>query len=129
MIQNLTRQWPYHCLTDRVIFFQSGFWPGPPVTIPRSHRLVFSFFFSITFLTLNVCDYTTVWQTGLKKTWSVRPWYGHWHPGVKCLRKKPRSDRPWYGHWGLLNSYGHWWVNMNDDKIVQSALYDFNHHL
>ncbi len=41
----------------------------------------------------------------------MRPWYGHWHPGVKCLRKKKkRSDRPWYGHWGFLNSYGHWWV-------------------
>ncbi len=25
--------------------------------------------------------------------------------------KKTRSARPWYGHWGLLNSYGHWWVN------------------
>ncbi len=42
----------------------------------------------------------------------MRPWYGHWCPGVKCLRKKKqkkkRSDRSWYGHWGLLNSYGNW---------------------
>ncbi len=41
----LTRQWPYHCLTDRVIFFQSGFWPGPPVAIPQSHRPGFFHFF------------------------------------------------------------------------------------
>ncbi len=74
----LTRQWPYHRLADRVIFFQSGFWSSPPMTITRS----------------------------------VRPWYGHWRPGVKCLRKKTWSDRPWYGHWGLLNLYGHWWVKL-----------------
>ncbi len=41
---------------------------------------------------------------------SVKPWYRHWRPGVKCLRKKNQSNRPWYGHWGLLNLYGHWWV-------------------
>ncbi len=80
-------QWPYHGLTD-------GFF----------------IFFSITFLTLNISDHTTVSYTGFKKTRSVRPWYGHRHPGVKCLTKKPRSDRLWYDHWGLLNSYGYWWV-------------------
>ncbi len=84
----LTCQWPCHCLTDRVIFFQSGFWPGSPVTIPQSHRPGFFFIFLNTFSTLNVSDHTTVSQIGFKKIRSVRPWYGHWHPGVKCLRKK-----------------------------------------
>ncbi len=41
----LTPQWPYHCLTDRVIFFLSGFWPGLPVATPRSHRPGFFHFF------------------------------------------------------------------------------------
>ncbi len=107
----LTGQWPYHCLTDRVIFFLSAFWSGPPVPIPWSHRLGFlSFFFSNTFSIQNISDHTTVSQTRFKKTRSMRSWYGHWRPGVKCLRKKPRSDRLWYGHWGLLNLYSHWWV-------------------
>ncbi len=73
----------------------------------------FSFFFSNTFSTLNVSDHTTVSQTRFKKTWSVRLWHGHWHLGVRCLRKKNWSDRLWYDHWGLLNSYGHWWVSKN----------------
>ncbi len=62
---------------------------------------VFFIFFSNTFRTLNVSEHTTVSQTRFKKPQSVRPCYGHWHPGVKCL-KKNRSDRPWYGKWGLL---------------------------
>ncbi len=35
---SLTHQRPYHCLTDRVIFFLTCFWPGPPMATPRSHR-------------------------------------------------------------------------------------------
>ncbi len=38
--------------------------------------------------------------TGLKKTHSVRLWYGLWHSGTKCVWKKSRSDRPWCGHCG-----------------------------
>ncbi len=54
----------------------------------------------------------------------MRSWYGHWHPGVKCLRKKKkRSDRPWYGHWGLLNSYGHWWVKFATFSENYSLVY------
>ncbi len=85
----LTRQWPYNCLTDRFIFFQSGLWPGPPVTISRSHRPVFfhfffkhifapehqwlyhsltdrvlKFFFPIGFSTQYVISHMTVSQTG-----------------------------------------------------------------
>ncbi len=26
--------------------------------------------------------------------------------------KKTWSNRPWYGHWGLLNLYGLWWVKL-----------------
>ncbi len=35
------------------------------------------------------------------------------------LGKKTWSDRPWYGHWGLLNFCGHWWVKEKKmkDKI------------
>ncbi len=98
------RQWPYRCLTDRIIFFNQVFdpvcqWPY------QVSQTGFFHFFKNTFSTLNISDHTKVSQTGFKKPRSVRPWYGHWRPGVKT-----RSDRPWYGHRGLLNSYGHWWV-------------------
>ncbi len=93
-----------------------------PVTISLSDRL--GDFFSIRFLTQSASDHTKVSQTGLKKKRFVRPWYGYWGPGVKCLRKKPWSDRPWYGHWGLLNLYGHWCV-----KILELILWNLSQSL
>ncbi len=45
----LTRQGPYRGLTDRIIFFLSGFWLGPPVATPRSHRPGFFHFFKSRF--------------------------------------------------------------------------------
>ncbi len=86
--ENLTHQWPYHCLTDRVIFFNQVFdpvcqWPYQGLT----DRILF-IFFPKTFSTLNVSDHSTVLQTGFKKTQSAGPWYGHWCPGGKCVRKK-----------------------------------------
>ncbi len=27
------------------------------------------------------------------------------------------SERLWYGHWGLLNLYGHWWVNIAEPSF------------
>ncbi len=83
----LTRQWLYHCLTDRVIFFHSGFWRSLPVTIPWSHRPGFFIFFKHIFNPKRLWLYygLTDW---VKKNRSVRPGYGHWCPCVKCLRKK-----------------------------------------
>ncbi len=101
----LTHQWPYHCLTDRVIFFNQVF---DPVHQWPSHSLtdrVFSFF-SNKFSTLNVSDHTTV---------------------PDCLRKKKRSHRPWYGHWGLLNFYGHWLARTSihdEEQEGQSTLWN-----
>ncbi len=57
----LTRQWPYHCLTDRVIFFSIRFLTqsaSDHTTVSQTGFFVF--FFSNTFLTLNVSDHTTV---------------------------------------------------------------------
>ncbi len=102
-------QWPYHCLTDRVIFFSIRFLTQSTCDYTTvSQTSFFSFFLSNTFSTLNVSDHTTVSQNGFLKPRSVRPWYSHWHQGIKWLRKKTWSDRPLYGHWGLLNLYGHW---------------------
>ncbi len=94
----------------------SGFSPGLPVTIPRSHGP--SFF--------NVSGHTTVSQTifflslfqprtsvTIPCTRSVRLWYGHWRPSLKYQKKKPvwqtvvwplafkktQSVGPWYGLW------------------------------
>ncbi len=64
MISYLTRQKPYHCLTDQVIFFLSGFWPGPPVARPRSHRLGFFIFFLKDVFDQDVSGHTTVCKTG-----------------------------------------------------------------
>ncbi len=66
-----------------------------------SHIPGFISFFSNTFSTLNVSDYTTVSQTGFFKTRFVRPWYGHWRLRVKCLRKKNSltDHGNLYGHW------------------------------
>ncbi len=50
-----------------------------------SQTVFFFHFFSNTFSNLNISGHTTVSQTGFKKTWSVRLWYGHWRPGIKCL--------------------------------------------
>ncbi len=58
-----------------------------------SQTRFFSFFlFSNTFWTLNVSDHTTVSQTRFKKPRSVRLWYGHWHPGIKCQKKTGLTD-------------------------------------
>ncbi len=69
------RQWPYHGLTDQVFFI---------------------FFFKHIFNPKHHWPYHSLIDQ-LKQPRSVRPWYGHWRTGVKCLRKKPWSDRPWYG--------------------------------
>ncbi len=34
------------------------------------------------------------------------------------LKKKTWSDRPWCGHWGYSIPYGHWWVN---NKIFRTS--------
>ncbi len=89
----LTHPRPYHCLTDRLLFFYQVFDPVHQWLYHGLTGLVFSiFFFSNPFSSLNVSDHTTVSQTGLKKKSSVRPWYGHWCLGVKCLRKRKKNN-------------------------------------
>ncbi len=66
----LTHQWPYHCLTDRAIFFSIS-WPyhGRPVF------LIFFFF----------CQTLFRPSTSVTISRSHRPGYGQWRPGVKCF--------------------------------------------
>ncbi len=85
----LTCQWPYHCLTDRSFFFSIGYLTqsvSDYTTVSQTGFL--SFFFQNTFSTVKISDHTTDLQTKFFFTQSVRLQYGHWHPGVKCLRKK-----------------------------------------
>ncbi len=58
-----SRQRQYRCLTDRLIFFLSGFWPGPPVATPQSHRPGFFIFFKKVVFDQDVSGHTTVCQT------------------------------------------------------------------
>ncbi len=139
---SLTRQKPYDCLTDRVIFFQLGFWPGPPVATPRSHRPVFFIFFlsrfglkrqwpyhglsdpvffSKTFYTilhLDINDHTTVCETV--------EWLLMFRVENVLKMKKPGlwdlvmvtggpGQKP---NWKKMTQsvrqwYGHWWVNFD----------------
>ncbi len=113
----LTHQRPYHCLTDRVIFFYQVFdsvrqWPHHGLTDqsffnhffdlgrqwPYHRSVVWSLTSQskISFLkkpSLTDCGMATdiLIENDLKKmkkTRSVRPWCGHWQTGTKTWEKK-----------------------------------------
>ncbi len=132
----LTRQMPYRCLTDRVIFFLSGFWPGPPVATPQSHRPGFFHFFKSHFWPsrqwpyLGLSDCTDILrrkndrkETGFFLCWrmSDRP-----SPPVTI----PQSPRPaffsiWNKNWSRRLRYGHWWTGSKTWMPVSVVLQNF----
>ncbi len=104
------------------------------MTIPRFHRP--GFFFLSAFR-----SWTSV---TIPLTQSVRPWYGHWHPDVKCLKKKnlvcetvvwsltfrvenvlekkmekTRSERPLYDHRRTGSKI---WLKKND-PVCQTVIW------
>ncbi len=64
-----------------------------------------------------VCE-TVVWPLADRvKNLIEKEWPGLSDSGMASGGlKKTQSDRPGDGHWGLLNSYGHWWVNISEIK-------------
>ncbi len=113
----LTRQWPYPCLTDRIIFFQSGFRPCTPVTISWFHRPdFFHFFLNQDLMKKNeknpVCE-TVIWplayrienliEKKMKKNlvcetviWSLANKVENL---IERKMKKNWSVKLWYVHW------------------------------
>ncbi len=72
------RQWPYNGLTD--LFFY-----------PVCETVVWLLTFTV----------ENAFEKKMKKTRSVRPWYGHWWTGSKTWLEKndPVCQTEWYGHW------------------------------
>ncbi len=119
----LTRQRPYHCLTDRVIFsirFLTRFASGHTTV---SQNPFFFNFFSVVF-DQDVSGHTTVCQTvflkdildcesmTISQSHRPGPWNGHWCPrSKKWYKKNPVCEtvvwpltlkKPGPGDWGMV---------------------------